>query len=124
LGWSWGSQKPFVKGLGAEKKMEIWGLPEENARLHNFLIPWKSVKKSSMGVRENPGVVRFPGSPFELALPFEPAGDQPEAIARLVQGIEDGVAFQTLLGVTGSGKTFHGQCHRPARTPRFGACAQ
>ena len=59
-----------------------------------------------MGVRENPGVVRFPGSPFELALPFEPAGDQPEAIARLVQGIEDGVAFQTLLGVTGSGKTF------------------
>ena len=86
--------------------MEIWGLPEENARLHNFLIPWKSVKKSSMGVRENPGVVRFPGSPFELALPFEPAGDQPEAIAGLVQGIEDGVAFQTLLGVTGSGKTF------------------
>jgi len=59
-----------------------------------------------MGVRENPGVVRFPGSPFELALPFEPAGDQPEAIARLVQGIQDGVAFQTLLGVTGSGKTF------------------
>ncbi|MFM7284006.1 MAG: excinuclease ABC subunit UvrB [Betaproteobacteria bacterium] len=59
-----------------------------------------------MGVRENPGVVRFPGSPFELALPFEPAGDQPEAIARLVQGVEDGVAFQTLLGVTGSGKTF------------------
>ena len=59
-----------------------------------------------MGVRETPGVVRFPGSPFELALPFEPAGDQPEAIARLVQGIEDGVAFQTLLGVTGSGKTF------------------
>jgi len=59
-----------------------------------------------MGVRENPGVVRFPGSPFELALPFEPAGDQPEAIARLVQGIQDAVAFQTLLGVTGSGKTF------------------
>ncbi|MFM8677399.1 MAG: DEAD/DEAH box helicase family protein, partial [Burkholderiaceae bacterium] len=59
-----------------------------------------------MGVRETPGVVRFSGSPFELALPFEPAGDQPEAIARLVQGIQDGVAFQTLLGVTGSGKTF------------------
>jgi excinuclease ABC subunit B len=71
-----------------------------------FLIPSKSAEKSSMGVRENPGAVRFPGSPFELALPFEPAGDQPEAIARLVQGIEDGVAFQTLLGVTGSGKTF------------------
>ncbi len=59
-----------------------------------------------MGVRENPGVIQFPGSPFELALPFEPAGDQPEAIARLVEGVEDGLSFQTLLGVTGSGKTF------------------
>ena len=59
-----------------------------------------------MGVRENPGVIQFPGSPFALALPFEPAGDQPEAIARLVQGVEDGLSFQTLLGVTGSGKTF------------------
>ncbi|MBU3725185.1 MAG: excinuclease ABC subunit UvrB [Burkholderiaceae bacterium] len=59
-----------------------------------------------MGVRENPGVLQFPGSPFELSLPFEPAGDQPAAIARLAQGVEDGVAFQTLLGVTGSGKTF------------------
>ena len=59
-----------------------------------------------MGLRENPGVIQFPGSPFELALPFEPAGDQPEAIARLVQGVEDGLSFQTLLGVTGSGKTF------------------
>ena len=59
-----------------------------------------------MGVRENPGVIQFPRSPFELALPFEPAGDQPEAIARLVEGVEDGLSFQTLLGVTGSGKTF------------------
>jgi excinuclease ABC subunit B len=59
-----------------------------------------------MGARENPGVVRFPGSPFELALPFEPAGDQPEAIARLVEGVRDGLSYQTLLGVTGSGKTF------------------
>jgi len=59
-----------------------------------------------MGVRENPGVIQFPGSPFELALPFEPAGDQPEAIARLVEGVADGLSFQTLLGVTGSGKTF------------------
>jgi len=66
----------------------------------------QSDQKSSMGVRENPGVLRFPDSPFGLTLPFEPAGDQPEAIARLVQGLEDGVAFQTLLGVTGSGKTF------------------
>src|SRR5512137_935907 len=50
--------------------------------------------------------VTYPGSPYELYMPFEPAGDQPEAIARLVEGLEDGLAFQTLLGVTGSGKTF------------------
>src|SRR5438046_2698306 len=51
-------------------------------------------------------VVTFPNSPFELHQPFPPAGDQPEAIAKLVEGIEDGLAFQTLLGVTGSGKTY------------------
>ena len=48
----------------------------------------------------------FPNSPFRLNLPFEPAGDQPEAIAKLVEGIDDGLSYQTLLGVTGSGKTF------------------
>ncbi len=50
--------------------------------------------------------VQFPGSPFELYQPYPPAGDQPKAIDALVEGIEDGEAFQTLLGVTGSGKTF------------------
>ena len=50
--------------------------------------------------------VRFPDSPFELFQPYPPAGDQPEAIAKLVEGLRDGEAFQTLLGVTGSGKTF------------------
>jgi excinuclease ABC subunit B len=50
--------------------------------------------------------VHFPDSPFELFQPYPPAGDQPAAIAKLVEGIEDGEAFQTLLGVTGSGKTF------------------
>ncbi|MFN3751747.1 MAG: excinuclease ABC subunit UvrB [Thiobacillus sp.] len=50
--------------------------------------------------------VTFPNSPFRLFQPFPPAGDQPTAIARLVEGIEDGLSFQTLLGVTGSGKTF------------------
>ena len=50
--------------------------------------------------------VRFPGSPFELFQPYPPAGDQPTAIAGLVEGIGDGEVFQTLLGVTGSGKTF------------------
>ncbi|MBP7353537.1 MAG: excinuclease ABC subunit UvrB [Comamonas sp.] len=50
--------------------------------------------------------MHFPDSPFELFQPYPPAGDQPAAIAKLVEGIEDGEAFQTLLGVTGSGKTF------------------
>ena len=50
--------------------------------------------------------VQFPGSPFQLFQPYPPAGDQPEAIARLVEGVQDGEVFQTLLGVTGSGKTF------------------
>jgi excinuclease ABC subunit B len=49
---------------------------------------------------------RFEGSPFELFLPYPPAGDQPKAIEKLVEGINDGEVFQTLLGVTGSGKTF------------------
>ncbi len=50
--------------------------------------------------------VTFPNSPFRLFKPFEPAGDQPQAIEKLVEGIEDGLAYQTLLGVTGSGKTY------------------
>ncbi len=50
--------------------------------------------------------VQFPGSPFSLYQPYPPAGDQPEAIAKLVEGVQDGEVFQTLLGVTGSGKTF------------------
>jgi len=50
--------------------------------------------------------LKFPDSPYELHQPFPPAGDQPEAIDKLVEGLSDGLAFQTLLGVTGSGKTF------------------
>ncbi len=48
----------------------------------------------------------FPGSPFQLFMPYPPAGDQPTAINQLVEGLNDGLAYQTLLGVTGSGKTF------------------
>lgn len=51
-------------------------------------------------------VVTYPGSPFKLHQPFAPAGDQPTAIAQLAEGIADGLFFQTLLGVTGSGKTY------------------
>ena len=50
--------------------------------------------------------VTYPGSPFELFQPYPPAGDQPTAIEGLVEGVENGEVFQTLLGVTGSGKTF------------------
>ena len=51
-------------------------------------------------------IVRYPDSPFILHQPFPPAGDQPSAIEALSEGLEDGVMFQTLLGVTGSGKTY------------------
>ena len=44
-------------------------------------------------------------TPFQLIAPYEPAGDQPKAIAALIEGFESGLAKQTLLGVTGSGKT-------------------
>jgi excinuclease ABC subunit B len=50
--------------------------------------------------------VSFPDSPFQLYQPYPPAGDQPAAIAQLVEGVRDGLSYQTLLGVTGSGKTF------------------
>ncbi|PIT24460.1 excinuclease ABC subunit UvrB [Snodgrassella alvi] len=51
-------------------------------------------------------VIQYPGSVFKLHQPFPPAGDQPAAIQGLLEGLEDGLASQTLLGVTGSGKTF------------------
>ncbi len=55
---------------------------------------------------EDSRIVTFPDSPYRLYQPFAPAGDQPTAIAKLVEGIEDGLFYQTLLGVTGSGKTY------------------
>ena len=51
-------------------------------------------------------LVSFPDSPYQLLQPYPPAGDQPAAIAGLVEGVRDGLVHQTLLGVTGSGKTF------------------
>uniref|UniRef100_UPI0033423FE7 excinuclease ABC subunit UvrB n=1 Tax=Castellaniella defragrans TaxID=75697 RepID=UPI0033423FE7 len=53
-----------------------------------------------------PGFVRFPDSPFQLYQPYPPAGDQPAAIDALEEGVRDGLMCQTLLGVTGSGKTY------------------
>lgn len=51
-------------------------------------------------------IIDYPHSPFKLHQPFPPAGDQPTAIASLLSGLEEGLAYQTLLGVTGSGKTY------------------
>ena len=51
-------------------------------------------------------IITFPNSPYKLYQSFLPAGDQPAAIDKLVEGVEAGLLFQTLLGVTGSGKTF------------------
>ena len=64
------------------------------------------VDVSNASADEEGKFVTFPDSPFQLCQLFEPAGDQPAAIAQLVEGINDGLFFQTLLGVTGSGKTY------------------
>ncbi|MEZ0245204.1 MAG: excinuclease ABC subunit UvrB [Methylophilaceae bacterium] len=53
-----------------------------------------------------PNFITFPGSSYQLHQPFPPAGDQPAAIERLTEGIRQGMKYQTLLGVTGSGKTY------------------
>ncbi|MDO9360143.1 MAG: excinuclease ABC subunit UvrB [Polaromonas sp.] len=69
----------------------------------------KAVESMTDVIEEAPPIgefVRFPDSPFELFQPYPPAGDQPTAIEKLVEGVNDGEVFQTLLGVTGSGKTF------------------
>ena len=50
--------------------------------------------------------VRLANTPFHVVSPYEPSGDQPQAIQKLASGIEEGLRYQTLLGVTGSGKTF------------------
>jgi excinuclease ABC subunit B len=66
----------------------------------------EAVPGTSIEPRVEPRFVEYPGSPYQLFQPYPPAGDQPAAIDGLQQGIEDGLMFQTLLGVTGSGKTY------------------
>ena len=51
-------------------------------------------------------LARLSSSPFEVVAPYEPSGDQPQAIEKLAAGVKAGLRYQTLLGVTGSGKTF------------------
>ncbi|MEN9586456.1 MAG: hypothetical protein RIT15_31, partial [Pseudomonadota bacterium] len=73
--------------------------------LVNSLLAPQTTASTDLGASEGQ-FVSYPDSPFQLFQPYPPAGDQPEAINKLVDGINDGEAFQTLLGVTGSGKTF------------------
>ncbi|WP_225616709.1 excinuclease ABC subunit UvrB [Variovorax sp. 38R] len=63
-------------------------------------------KVDPIGPAKQGEFIRYPDSPFELFQPYPPAGDQPKAIEGLVAGVLDGEVYQTLLGVTGSGKTF------------------
>ncbi|MNX50583.1 UvrABC system protein B [compost metagenome] len=63
-------------------------------------------KVDPIGPAKQGEFIRYPDSPFELFQPYPPAGDQPAAIDGLVAGVLDGEVYQTLLGVTGSGKTF------------------
>ncbi|MGJ7492378.1 excinuclease ABC subunit UvrB [Variovorax sp. ZT4R33] len=69
------------------------------------VIP-ESTHVDPIGPAKEGTFLTYPGSPFELFQPYPPAGDQPAAIDALVEGVENGEVFQTLLGVTGSGKTF------------------
>jgi len=70
------------------------------------LPPLSEQPVESLPVPEEGVFVSYPDSPFQLYQPYPPAGDQPEAIRLLCEGVDDGLTYQTLLGVTGSGKTF------------------
>jgi len=65
-----------------------------------------TISERTLATGASSKVVTFDGSPFRLHQPFPPAGDQPAAIEQLVEGLASGLSFQTLLGVTGSGKTY------------------
>jgi len=75
-------------------------MPENNEAIADLK------KLDPIGPAKQGEFIRYPDSPFELFQPYPPAGDQPKAIEGLVEGVTDGEVFQTLLGVTGSGKTF------------------
>ncbi|HWT21043.1 MAG TPA: excinuclease ABC subunit UvrB [Variovorax sp.] len=75
-------------------------MPENNEAIADLK------KLDPIGPAKQGEFIKYPGSPFELFQPYPPAGDQPRAIDGLVEGVLDGEVFQTLLGVTGSGKTF------------------
>src|SRR4051812_3292770 len=69
-------------------------------------MPAKAPATEPQDPQQNVEILTFPKSPYRLHQTFAPAGDQPEAIEKLTEGVRDGLAYQTLLGVTGSGKTY------------------
>ena len=75
-------------------------------RLHLLAMPDTPSSSDAPVAATSGRFAHFPDSPFELFEPYPPAGDQPTAIDKLVEGVQDGEAYQTLLGVTGSGKTY------------------
>jgi excinuclease ABC subunit B len=68
--------------------------------------PFQDASAATLSGHAPVKVLTFPGSPYRLHQTFEPAGDQPQAIDKLTEGLRDGLSYQTLLGVTGSGKTY------------------
>src|SRR4051812_14029745 len=69
-------------------------------------MPETATAVSAAPAEKSGTFLQYEGSPFQLYQPYPPAGDQPAAIEKLVEGVNDGEVYQTLLGVTGSGKTF------------------
>ncbi len=95
--------KPTPKLANASPKQKVASVSSKKSGNTENASPSAGLEELSLDELK---FVRFPNSPYQLYQPFPPAGDQPAAIDALCEGIENGLSFQTLLGVTGSGKTF------------------
>ncbi len=95
--------KPTPKLANASPKQKVASVSSKKSGNTENASPSTGLEELSLDEMK---FVRFPNSPYQLYQPFPPAGDQPAAIDALCEGIENGLSFQTLLGVTGSGKTF------------------
>jgi len=96
------SAAPVRPGGSSTISLPESGVPVPVPAAEHLLVDDEAV----VSAPANGEFVHFENSPFALFQPYPPAGDQPTAIDKLVEGILDGEVFQTLLGVTGSGKTF------------------
>ncbi len=95
--------KPTPKLANASPKQKVASVSSKKSGNTENASPSTGLEELSLDEMK---FVRFPNSPYQLYQPFPPSGDQPAAIDALCEGIENGLSFQTLLGVTGSGKTF------------------